>query len=141
MHFIFTRKVRAAVQSLLMAIMILCFGGMIACKTTFPDVNQALTKKLSEVQARDEAYGLFDRDLARLNALPESERVKFERAALTRLRDRQKEKLDKFFSRFRPSDQCWSYRTYVVQDRGGQTGLAQVRKGRVKEVLPLLTID
>ena len=123
------------------ALFLLLLAATSACRTPHGEVQNSLTKRLTEEEARNEAYGYIDRDLSKLDRIPESERVREERAVLTSVRAKQKKRFDKFYSRFQARDECWSYRTYVVENRGGQTGLARVRKGRVKETLPLLIID
>jgi hypothetical protein len=51
-------------------------------------------------------------------------------------------KLEKFFLLRRPDDELWTYRTFVTADlRGGQSGLALIRRGKTAAHLPLLTYD
>jgi predicted small secreted protein len=69
-------------------------------------------------------------------------RVTVEEARHKWLRDGLSSRLESFLSGAQEGDELWLYRTYVTTDRrGGETGLALVRGGRVVNHVVHLIID
>lgn len=117
-----------------------------ACRSVYDRPNQtdriadALERRVTEAEARDILLGPIDRSIeaAPPNDNDGSRLVE----SLIRLRQTLSARLDAFLSGSREGDQLWFYRTYVTVDRrGGESGFALVRDGRVVGHLTALIYD
>ena len=97
--------------------LILCWGVLsLGCQSTrrTQQIQHSLQKQASEEEARRGVLAAFDRDLSKIHSDQNSNEPESLHQILMSERSRQNAKLDSFFARFRPGDECWIYRTYAT---------------------------
>ena len=106
-------------------------------------IADALKRRVTPDEARHILFDDIDRAIqAAQGHSATHEDARTEVAVLSRQRQRLSSRFDSFVSRSRPGDALWEYRTYVTADhRGGESGFALVRDGRVVEHMGVMIYD
>ena len=105
-------------------------------------IADALKQRLTPEEARHILLDDIDRAIQAAQKRSATHEADTEAAVLSRQRQRLSARFDSFLSRSRTGDEVWDYRTYVTADqRGGESGFALVRAGRVVEHMGVMIYD
>jgi hypothetical protein len=106
-------------------------------------IADALERRITADEARHILLDVIDREIRAAqtrSATDEDARIVV--TGLSRYRQRLSSKFDSFLGRSRPGDELWGYRTFATADhRGGESGFALVRDGRVVEHMGVMIFD
>lgn len=99
--------------------------------------------RLTAEEARQILFNDIDRVMETLQVrAADNEDCRAELKILARHRQRQSSSLESLLSQSHKSDQIWHYRTYVTADRrGGESGIALVRNGKVIGQMQIMIFD
>jgi hypothetical protein len=106
-------------------------------------IANALEKQITIEEARHILFDDIDRAMQAVQArATDTEDSRTELKILAGHRRMLNSRLESLLSRSRNGDALWSYRTYVTADRrGGESGFALIRDGRVIEHMEIVIID
>ncbi len=128
---------------------IICAVLLVGCKSQHDShdetvrVANALERRITPDEARHILFDHIDRAMhaAQMHSAS-NEDARLELAILSQRRQRLGSKFDSFLGRSRTGDEIWDYRTYATADRrGGESGFAIVRDGRVVEHMGIMIYD
>lgn len=127
-------------------VLICCLVLLLGCQTPEGVRERAwimggLEKRVTPDEARLVAFRHIDTAIKQDLAL-NTDGGREEAETLAKLRQNQNSKLDWFLGRCRDGDEIWTYRYYLTPDRrGGESGLAILRKGVIVEHKVMLIYD
>jgi len=106
-------------------------------------IANALEKHITTEEARHILFDDIDRATQRVRArATDNEDSRTELEIWAKQRRRLSSSLESLLSRSREGDELWSYRTYVTADRrGGESGFALIRDGRIIEHMEIMIYD
>jgi hypothetical protein len=120
----------------------LCAVLVVGCQSptrSYEALAASLTRRITPDEARHILFDLIDRDIQAAEAHDAS---RTELAVLSEQRQLLSSRFDSFLRHSRAGDELWDYRTYVTADhRGGNSGFALLRDGRVVEQMVFLIHD